>query len=104
MFDSSSLLCQFQGKGMEQFTKCVSEYITRSQSEQAQISQDLRQSDEMCVFGVSVFKFLRLSICLSACMSYLLHTVIHRQQGLHPPALQHVGELHVDRLHWPCVA
>ncbi len=49
MSDSSSLLCQFQGKEIEQFTKCVSEYITQSQSEQAQISQDLRLSDEMCV-------------------------------------------------------
>lgn len=39
MFDSSSLLCQFRGKGIEQFIKCVSEYIIQSQSEQAQISQ-----------------------------------------------------------------
>lgn len=54
MFDSSSLLCQFQGKGTEQFTKCVSEYIMQSQSEQAQISQDLRLSDEMCVWRVCV--------------------------------------------------
>ena len=83
-------------RGIEQFTKCVSEYITQFQSEQAQISQDSRLSDEMCVCVC-----LCLSICLSA---YLLHTVIDRQQGLHPPALQHVGELHVDGLHGSGVA
>lgn len=35
--------------------------------------------------------------------NHLFHTVIHRQQSLHPPALKHVGELHVDRLHGSCV-
>lgn len=34
----------------------------------------------------------------------LLHRVVHREQRLHPPALQHVGELHVDGLHGPRVA
>ena len=41
---------------------------------------------------------------ISVCFSYLLHTVVHRQQGLHPAALQHVGELHVDGLHGSSVA
>lgn len=36
--------------------------------------------------------------------AYLLHRVVHREQRLHPPALQHVGELHVDGLHGPRVA
>lgn len=36
--------------------------------------------------------------------AYLLHAVVHRQQRLHPPALQHVGELHVDWLHRSRVA
>lgn len=45
---------RFKEKGIEQFAKCVSEYIIQSQSEQAQISQDLRLSDEMCVCCVCV--------------------------------------------------
>lgn len=36
--------------------------------------------------------------------AHLLHAVVHRQQRLHPPALQHVGELHVDGLHGSRVA
>lgn len=52
---------------------------------------------------------MRVCLCLSTSPSagssaYLLHTVVHREQGLHPAALQHVGELHVDGLHGSCVA
>lgn len=36
--------------------------------------------------------------------THLLHAVIHRQQSLHPPALQHVRELHVHGPHGPGVA
>lgn len=36
--------------------------------------------------------------------AYLLHAIVHRQQRLHPPTLQHVGELHVNWLHRPSVA
>lgn len=36
--------------------------------------------------------------------SYLLHAVVHRQKRLESFPLQHIGELHVDRLHRSCVA
>ena len=35
--------------------------------------------------------------------AYRLHGVVHRQEGLQALPLQHVGELHVDRLHGPRV-
>lgn len=35
--------------------------------------------------------------------NHLLHAVVHGQQRLQPLPLQHVGELHVDGLHWACV-
>lgn len=35
---------------------------------------------------------------------HLLHTVVHRQKCLQSFPLQHIGELHVDRLHRSCVA
>lgn len=44
-----------------------------------------------------VFRCVRVS-------NHFFHAVIHRQQSLHPPALEHVGELHVDRLHGSSVA
>ena len=50
------------------------------------------------------FLFVFLHVCLSTSLTHLVHTVVHRQQGLHPPALQHVGELHVDGFHGACVA
>lgn len=43
----------------------------------------------------------KASVWLTA---YLLNAIVHGQQRLHPPALEHVGELHVDRLHWASVA
>lgn len=89
----------------------MSEYILHSQSDQAGISQDLMHSDQDCVcvcvwvYVASVCKFLYLIMCLAAYVStHSLHTVIDRKQGLHPPSLQHVGELHVDGLHGPSVA
>lgn len=57
---------------------------------QAQISQDSRS--------------LATGAAAATVAAHLLHRVVHGKQRLHPPALQHVGELHVDGLHGPRVA
>lgn len=54
------------------------------------------------LFGCGLHGFTLISLCKQtwgSSVTYLLHTVVHRQERLQSLPLQHVGELHVNGLH-----